>query len=558
MSVKEEIAPVSASQTAAPPSLLDEIMAQTRVQPKSESYDITRQGVSAFIAAMLQGDSSAEPINILAVDAMIADIDARTSRQMDAIIHAPEFQELESLLRSLKLLVERADTRENIKVHFLNVTQEELLDDFEFAPEITQSAYYKHVYSSGYGQFGGEPVAAVIGNFAFKNTTPDMKLLKYISQVSAMAHSPFLSSVSSEFFGLDSWTELPGIKEPGAIFEGPAYSRWRALRESEDSRYLGLTAPRFLLRHPYSPDENPVKTFRYHEDVSQSHESYLWGNTSFLLAANLAESFAKYRWCPNIIGPSSGGAVKDLPVHLYESMGQMQAKIPTEVLITDRREYELAEEGFITLTMRKGSDNACFFSANSVQKPKTFPKTPEGKAAETNYKLGTQLPYLFVISRLAHYIKVIQREQLGSWKERSDLERELNTWIRQYVADQENPPSYQNPKEALIRSIRRNLRQVLNTRSGSCYGSPELGITDLNDESLASSDFRREIRKSISQCILHYEPRITDVVVTAAAPDEYAPVELCFHIVATVDVSETRGVFEFDILLDNHQRYCVE
>lgn len=145
------------------------------------------------------------------------------------------------------------------------------------------------------------------------------------------------------------------------------------------------------------------------------------GNTSFLLAANLAESFAKYRWCPNIIGPSSGGAVKDLPVHLYESMGQMQAKIPTEVLITDRREYELAEEGFITLTMRKGSDNACFFSANSVQKPKTFPKTPEGKAAETNYKLGTQLPYLFVISRLAHYIKVIQREQLGSWKERSDL-----------------------------------------------------------------------------------------------------------------------------------------
>lgn len=191
MSVKEDIAPVSASQTAAPPSLLDEIMAQTRVQPKSESYDITRQGVSAFIAAMLQGDSSAEPINILAVDAMIADIDARTSRQMDAIIHAPEFQELESLLRSLKLLVERADTRENIKVHFLNVTQEELLDDFEFAPEITQSAYYKHVYSSGYGQFGGEPVAAVIGNFAFKNTTPDMKLLKYISQVSAMAHSPF-------------------------------------------------------------------------------------------------------------------------------------------------------------------------------------------------------------------------------------------------------------------------------------------------------------------------------------------------------------------------------
>jgi type VI secretion system protein ImpC len=323
----------------------------------------------------------------------------------------------------------------------LHATKEELLDDFEFAPEITQSGYYKHVYSSGFGQFGGEPVAAVIGNYAFDNTAADMKLLKYISAVSAMAHAPFLSAVSPEFFGLDSYTELPGMKDVSAIFEGPAYTKWRALRESEDSRYLGLTAPRCLLRHPYAPDENPVKSFNYRENVSRNHEDYLWGNTAFLLAANMAESFMLSRWCPNIVGPQSGGAVKDLPVHLYESMGQLQAKIPTEILITDRREYELAEEGFISLTMRKGSDNAAFFSANSVQKPKTFPNTPEGKAAETNYKLGSQLPYLFIITRLAHYIKVLQREQIGSWKERGDLERELNTWIRQYVADQENPPS---------------------------------------------------------------------------------------------------------------------
>ena len=229
----------------------------------------------------------------------------------------------------------------------------------------------------------------------------------------------------------------PNIKDLYAIFEGPAYTKWRALRDSEDSRYLGLTAPRFLLRQPYSPTDNPVKNFNYYEDVSQNHEDYLWGNTAWMLACNIADSFAKYRWCPNIIGPQSGGAVKDLPVHLFETMGQIQAKIPTEVLVTDRREFELAEEGFITLTMRKDSDNAAFFSANSVQKPKHFP----GKDAETNYKLGTQLPYLFIINRLAHYIKVLQREQLGSWKERSDLERELNTWIRQYVADQENPPA---------------------------------------------------------------------------------------------------------------------
>ena len=440
MSQQEELAPVSVT-PAATSSLLDEIMSQTRFQPDSESYDIARHGITAFISALLQSDNDAEPIDILAVNTMIADIDERMGQQMDLIFHSPEFQELESFLRSLKLLVERADTRENIKIYVVHATQEELLDDFEFAPEITQSGFYKHVYSSGYGQFGGEPVAAIIGNYAFKNTAADMKLLKYISTVSAMAHAPFLSSVSAEFFGLDTWAELPGIKDPGAIFEGPAYSKWRALREAEDSRYLGLTAPRFLLRQPYAPGENPVKSFNYREDVSRNHEDYLWGNTAFLLASNMAESFAKYRWCPNIVGPQNGGAVKDLPVHLYEAMGQLQAKIPTEVLITDRREFELAEEGFITLTMRKGSDNAAFFSANSVQKPKVFPNTPEGKEAETNYKLGTQLPYLFIISRLAHYIKVLQREQIGSWKERGDLERELNTWIRQYVADQENPPA---------------------------------------------------------------------------------------------------------------------
>lgn len=423
------------------PSLLDEIMAQTRFKPESESYDIARQGVTAFIAALLKSDNDVEPVDILAVNTMIADIDERMGRQMDLILHATEFQELESFLRSLKLLVDHADPRENIKIHVMHATKAELLEDFEFAPEITQSGFYKHIYSSGFGQFGGEPVAAVVGNYAFENTTADMKLLKYISAVSAMAHAPFLSSVSPTFFGLDSFTELPGIKDVAAIFEGPAYTKWRALRDSEDSRNLGLTAPRFLLRHPYAPDENPVKGFNYRENVSRSHEAYLWGNTAFLLAANMAESFVSTRWCPNIVGPQSGGAVKDLPVHLYEAMGQLQSKVPTEILITDRREYELAEEGFITLTMRKGSDNAAFFSANSVQKPKTFPNTSEGKEAQTNYKLGTQLPYLFVINRLAHYIKVLQREQLGSWKERGDLERELNSWIRQYVADQENPPS---------------------------------------------------------------------------------------------------------------------
>lgn len=423
-------------------SLLDEIMAQTRIAPSEEGYDIAKKGVAAFIENLMGSQHSAEPVNKSLVDQMLVELDKKISAQMDEILHNSQFQAMESAWRGLKLFVDRTDFRENNKVEILHVTKDELLEDFEFAPETAQSGLYKHVYSAGYGQFGGEPVGAIIGNYAFTPSTPDMKLLQYMGALGAMAHAPFISSVGPEFFGIDSFEELPNIKDLKSTFESPKYTKWRSLRESEDARYLGLTAPRFLLRVPYDPIENPVKSFNYAENVSASHEHYLWGNTAFAFATRLTDSFAKYRWCPNIIGPQSGGAVEDLlKLHVFESMGALQSKIPTEVLITDRKEFELAEEGFIALTMRKGSDNAAFFSANSIQKPKVFPNTKEGKEAETNYKLGTQLPYMMIINRLAHYVKVLQREQIGAWKERQDLERELNSWIKQYVADQENPPA---------------------------------------------------------------------------------------------------------------------
>ena len=422
-------------------SLLDEIMAQARISPVDEGYSIARQGVAVFITNLLSSDVAAERVNKSLVDNMIVALDKQLSNQMDELLHAKELQEMESSWRSLKLLVDRTDFKENIRIQLLLATKEELLEDFEFSAEITQSGLYKHLYSSGYGQFGGKPIGAVIGDYSFSHNASDIKLLQYISTVAAMAHAPFISSASPAFFGIDCFTQLPSVKDIKSLFEGPAYTKWRSLRESEDARYLGLTAPRFLVRLPYDNLNNPIKSFNYQESISAEHGNYLWGNTAYLMGSSLADSFAKYRWCPNIIGPQSGGAICDLPVHLYEAMGHLQAKIPTEVLITDRREYELAEEGFITLTMRKDSDNAAFFSANSVQKPKIFPNTVEGKSAETNYKLGTQLPYIFIINRLAHYIKVLQREQIGSWKERQDLERELNNWIRQFVADQENPPA---------------------------------------------------------------------------------------------------------------------
>ncbi len=439
MSVQEELQNESAADGS--DSLLDNIMEQTRMVPSEEGYDIAKRGVAAFIENLIGSNQTEEPVNKALVDKMLVELDKKISAQMDAILHCEPLQQMESAWRGLKLLVDRTDFRENIKIELLHVTKKELLDDFEFAPETTQSGLYKHIYSSGYGQFGGEPIGALVGHFAFTPSTPDMKLLQYVGAVGAMAHAPFISSVGPEFFGVDSFVDLPNLKDLSATFESPRYTKWRSIRESEDARYIGLTAPRFLLRVPYDPIENPIRSFSYQEDVTDSHESYLWGNTAFALASRLTDSFAKYRWCPNIIGPQSGGAVEDLPVHLFESLGALQAKIPTEVLITDRKEFELAEEGFISLTMRKGSDNAAFFSASSIQKPKIYPNTKEGKEAETNYKLGTQLPYMMIINRLAHYIKVLQREQIGSWKERQDLERELNTWLRQYVADQENPPA---------------------------------------------------------------------------------------------------------------------
>ena len=433
-------------------SLLEEIVQATKLKPTDEAYSLAKKGVEALIAELLEPGREVPKVSKAVVDQMIAEIDKKLSLQLDAILHHPDFQKLESAWKSLKFLVERTDFRENIKIELLNVSKEDLLEDFEDSPEVVKSGLYKIVYTAEYGQFGGQPYAAMIGNYEFGPGAQDVKLLQYIGSVAAMAHAPFIAAAGPQFFGLENFQGLPNLKDLKSIFEGPQYTKWQAFRESEDARYVGLTLPRFLLRLPYGPDTQPLKAFNYQEDVSGSHEHYLWGNTAFAFATRLTESFAKYRWCANIIGPMGGGAVEDLPLHQYEAMGAVQTKIPTEVLISERREFELAEEGFIALTMRKGSDNAAFFSANSCQKPKFFGISKEGKEAELNYKLGLQLPYMFIINRLAHYLKVIQRENIGTWKERVDLERELNNWIRQYVADMDNPlPS--------VRS-RRPLRQA--------------------------------------------------------------------------------------------------
>ena len=420
-------------------SLLDNIVAQTSLTQEDDTYDVVKSGVGALIEELIKSDNEDEKVNKSIIDKMIAQIDEKISNQMDEILHHEKFQALESKWRGLYMLVERTDFRQNILMEIINVSKEDLMEDFEESLDITQTGLYKHVYTSGYGQFGGEPVGTIIADYELSPSNADIKFLNKVASISAMSHAPFIAAAGPKFFGLKSFEGLPDLKDIDDVMSSPQFAAWRGFRKNEDSRYVGLTLPRFLLRAPYDPEDNPISNFVYKENVSKNHENYLWGNTIYPFASKLTDSFANFRWCTNIIGPKSGGEVRDLPVHTFESMGDIEMKIPTEVLVSDRREYELSEQGFIPLIMRKGSNSAAFFAATSAQEPKIFPNTPEGNEAELNYKLGTQLPYLIAITRMSHYIKVLQREHIGSWRERADLERELNKWAKQYVANQENP-----------------------------------------------------------------------------------------------------------------------
>ena len=447
MSQEMEQAQVAQAESTQSGDLLDEIIAASKLQPGDEGFAATRAGLQEFIR-QLATTAGSQKIASGMVDKMIEELDSKLSLQVNAIMHDKTFSKLESSWRSLKFLVDRTDFRQNIKLEFINVSKEDLLADFEDAPEVVKSGLYKTIYTAEYGQFGGKPVGAMIANYDFNHGPQDIQLLGYVASVASMAHAPFVAAVDHSFFGLDSWDGLPNLKDLHSVFEGPQYAKWRSFRASEDARYVALTMPKFLLRLPFGEDTVRTKTFNFTEET-RSNDDFCWGNTAFAFASRLTDSFAKFRWCANIIGPQGGGAVENLPLYQFEESGQIQTKTPTQILISERREYELAEEGFVALTMRKGSDNASFFSANSCQAPKIFANTPEGKVAETNFKLSTQLPYMMVMNRLAHYIKVIQRENIGTWKDRIELERELNKWISQYITEMDNPDPETRSKRPL-------------------------------------------------------------------------------------------------------------
>lgn len=390
--------------------------------------------VDSIVSQLTDGRESRR----LEIDASIAKIDQLVSAQLNEILHAPALQALEASWRALHLLIERTDFEENTKVAILNASKEELAEDFEECHDITFSTLYARVYTDEYGTHGGQPYSLVCANYYIDLHQEDIQLLRECAAVSAMAHTPFVSNASAHLFGESSFPAVAGIPELDTLFASPQYAAWNQFRKSPDARNVGLCMPRFLLRLPYGEHGVPVRSFDFRENYEADHEHYLWGPSSILFAVNVASSFAKYRWCPHIVGARSGGAVENLPVHNYEVMGGLVSRIPVEFQITDNREFALSACGFIGLNFRQQDNIAVFLSAPSLQAPLDRDQVNPSKSDSLNHQMGSQLPYLFIVTRLAHYIKVLQRETLGAWMDRSLVERELNTWIRQYVADMDS------------------------------------------------------------------------------------------------------------------------
>ena len=416
--------------------LLDQIVEQGRFGPDEKAQTRGRDMVKRFVSEVVQGSIQLSQNTETMLNARIAQIDHLVSQQLNAILHDPEFQRLEANWRGLKYLMDQTETSENLKIKVLNVTKKELLKDLQRAPEFDQSGLFKKVYEAEYGTFGGAPFGALLGNYEFDKTGQDIELLEKVSQVAAASHAPFLTGASHNMFNLESFTELSAPRDLGKVFDTTEYAKWKAFRQSEDSRYVALCLPRMLLRDPYGTGGVPVESFNYEEGVDGSnHNSYLWGNAAWALGARVTQAFAKHGWCATIRGVESGGPVEGLPVHNFETeSGDIAMKCPTETQITDRREKELADQGFVPLVHAKGTPNAAFFSVQSAQKPKVY----DSDAATANARISAQLPYIFAVSRFAHYLKSMMRDKIGGYMSREEAQVFLNRWIQNYVVSSAN------------------------------------------------------------------------------------------------------------------------
>ena len=386
---------------------------------------LAQQAISSAVA--ISGDA------YRTIEAMIAEIDRKMSEQIDRIIHHPDFQQLESAWRGLYYLVNNTETDEMLKIRVMNISKKELHRTLRRHKGIgwDQSPIFRRIYEEEYGQLGGAPYGCMVGDYFFDHSAPDVELLSEMARISAAAHCPFIAGADPRVMQMDSWQELANPRDLTKIFENTEYAPWRSLRNSEDSRYIGLAMPRFLGRLPYGVKTSPIDEFNFEEDTEGSnHMRFLWVNAAYAMAVNINRSFKLYGWSTSIRGVESGGIVEDLPCHTFPTDdGGVDMKCPTEIAISDRREAELAKNGFMPLVHRKNTDVAAFIGAQSLQKPAEY-YDPDASA---NANLSARLPYLFACCRFAHYLKCIVRDKIGSFKERADVERWLNDWIMNYV-----------------------------------------------------------------------------------------------------------------------------
>ena len=429
-------AAAAAGQTIEAPNLLDQVIAATRPQSSVE-----QERAKDYFRQFL--DHAVKPGQVVSKDvetnikAWIGEIDKKLSTQLNEILHDPGLQKLESTWRGLHYLVDQSETGENLKIRVLNVKKQELFKDLEKAVEFDQSSLFKKIYEEEYGQLGGQPYGMMIGDYEFGRSSEDVSLLKMISGVASAAHAPFVSNADPKLFGFDSFTELANPRDLAKIFEGVEYAPWKSFRESQDSRYVALAMPRVLSRLPYGKDFKRVEEFNFEEEVDgKEHNNYSWMGAAWAYGARITDAFAKDGWFARSRGVEGGGKVQGLPVHTFPTDdGDVAMKCPTEIAITDRREFELSNLGFLPLLHSKGNDFAVFMGTQSCQKPKTY----FDPVANSNAEISTKLNYMFCVSRFAHYLKVMARDKIGSFMETADCERWLNDWITKFVVS--NPES---------------------------------------------------------------------------------------------------------------------
>ena len=428
-------AELSAAQSAAPvaeTSLLDRIVADSKVAKSAAEHSRARDLIGELVSQVMEGTVVVSENLSATLDARIAELDQLISDQLSAVMHAPEFQKLESSWRGLEYLSKQTSTGTTLKIKVFNTAKKDLIKDFKSAIDFDQSVLFKKVYEEEFGTFGGSPFGALIGDYEIGRQPEDMYFIDQMSHVAAAAHAPFISGASPELFGLEAFTDLGKPRDLGKVFDTVEYAKWKSFREGEDSRYVGLTLPHFLGRLPYHPkDGTPTEGFNYVEDVDGTdHSKYLWVNASYAFAARLTDAFDLFGWCAAIRGVEGGGLVEDLPTHTFKTDdGEVALKCPTEIAITDRREKELSDLGFIPLVHCKGTDYAAFFGAQSAQKPKKY----NTDSANANSSLSSQLQYIFAVSRIAHYLKAMMRDKIGSFASAGNVETYLNNWITQYV-----------------------------------------------------------------------------------------------------------------------------